>query len=480
MHHEAETCAASSEPAKAGSGRCLFRLCTIDWSRLSRYRPIAIASGGIWLLVVWIQIIVAPRGDFTLHFELGRRLAEGRFIYEGGHDFVYPPFWALVHAPLSFFGLHLAQVLVYPLAGISIAVLVLVLHKLTERHLPLSADADFWATSLAILLASLFLGRDLPEVGVNTALVTLSWSAVYLWSKHRDVAGGVLLGLAASLKCTPLLFVAYFVLKRQWKIAAVSLAACCLFTLSPAVVTGPGEYVRMMDNWVQGVVRGLSDPDPSRGPLGEEKVENLSLRPALARYLMHLPYGHLGRPETSDTPGRPNAPESRYYFQFIGLSPFLAGVAVRIIMAGLLLTIAFLMRRKPEDRNSFETVWECAAVSILILLFSPITWVQHSVGLFPALFLICRAAVAGLKFPRWAEWAMGGYIIFCMLMSRAFLGRDAIKLANAYRVKTIGFLLLLCVVVACWRRVTGVRVVRFGQEARRVEKTGGNGGVSLG
>ncbi len=445
-------CKAEASGMNTKSSKCIHvPLSTVDWAKWRRYRWIPIAGAVVWLLYAWVQIIIHPRGDFIHHWELGRRLVHGIFIYEGGHDAVYPPFWALVHAPLSVFGLHLAQVLVYPLAAVSITVLLGVLYRLSSPHLPLDSDALFWCTALAILLTSLFLGRDLPEVGVNTALVAMSWSAVYLWSKNRDLAGGTILGMAAAMKCTPLLFVAWFALKRQWKMTAISLAVFSVFTLVPILVTGPTAYVRMMDDWIQLVRQGIGDVDPSHGPLGEEKVENLALRPALARYLMHLPYGHMGRPESLIN-HQVERPPSTYYLQFIDLSPLQAGIVARAIMAGLMLSMIWFMRRKPTDRQSLETVWECAAVSILILLFSPITWVQHSVGVLPAVYLICRAGFAGWSFPRWTAWAMGGYTVFCVIMSRTFFGRDFIKLANSYRVKTIGFLLLLGIVIACLRR----------------------------
>jgi alpha-1,2-mannosyltransferase len=429
-----------------------LQLDSINWAKLRRFRWVPIASAAVWILVVWVQIILKPRGDFPLHFELGRKLAKGVFIYGGGLDFVYPPFWALIHAPLHIFGVHAAQVIVYPLAIVAMATLVRTLQRLSEQWLPLSPDAEFWSTTLAILLGSLFLGRDLPEVGVNTALVAMSWLSVYFWSRERDIAGGIILGMAGALKCTPLLFVAWFILKRQWKIAATASAAFVVFTLSPVLLSGPGQYAHMMETWIAGVVHGISDPDPSRGPLGEEKVENLALRPALARYLMHLPYGHMGRPEVLGAPGHPVEPPSPYYYQFLDLPVFWAGMATRLVMAAFFIWMAWLMRSRPKERNCLETLWECAAVSILILLFSPITWVQHAVGVLPALYLICRAAFAGLRFSRWQTVAMGGYVIFCVAMSRFFFGRNLIKLANAYRLKTLGFILLLSVVVVFVRR----------------------------
>ena len=41
-------------------------------------------------------------------------------------------------------------------------------------------------------------------------------------------------------------------------------------------------------------------------------------------------------------------------------------------------------------------VWEGAVISLLILLYSPVTWKQHCVGVLPALYLVCRAALAGV------------------------------------------------------------------------------------
>ena len=443
-----------------------LRLDSIDWEKLRRFRWVPIALASIWVTVVWILIIRRPQGDFRLHFEFGRRLAEGVYIYQDGLNHVYPPFWALIHAPLHYFGLHAAQIIVFPFSVIAIATLVLTLQRLSEKNIPLSRDASFWSVTLAIVLGSPFLGRDLPEVGVNTALVAMSWLSVYFWSKKRDIPGGVILGMAAAMKCTPLLFVAWFMLKRQWKITAVACVACVIFTLSPALMSGPSQYARMMETWISGVVQGLSNPDPSCGPLGQEKVENISLRPALARYLMHLPYGHSGRPETSDVPEHPNDPPSPYYYQFLDLPVFWAGMSVRVFMAALFLWMALLMRHIPATRNSTEIVWECAAVSILILLFSPITWVQHAVGVLPALYLICRAAFAGFSLSRWQTAAMGAFTIFCLIMNRFLFGRDFIKLANGYHVKTLGIILLLSVVLAYRQRFSNVQETLGGNPDR--------------
>jgi alpha-1,2-mannosyltransferase len=425
------------------------------WGKARRFKGIPVLVAIAWLSAVWIQIFLNPRGDFPNHWELGHRIASGAFIYENGLNYVYPPFWAMAHAPLTIVSPHLAQILLYPLAGISIILLIWILQRLSDSQLPLAPDGLFWSTATAIFLSSGFISRDLPEAGVNTALVALSWLALYLWSQRRTLLGGTCLGLAIALKCTPLLFVAWFALKRQWKMVACSMAAAVVFTLAPMLIMGPNQYLRAIHTWTAGVVRGLSDPDPSRGPLGEEKVENLSLRPALARYLMHLPYGHMGRPETSDDNNRPNRPPSPFYLQFLDLSPQWAGTVARLLMAALLVPIVWACRHAPKARDDPAIIWEGAAVSLLILLYSPITWKQHGVGALPALFLICRAGFAGRPLANWVVAAMGAYFVMVVVLNREIVGWEMTKLLDSYRVKTFALLLVLAVVLACRHKLAG-------------------------
>ena len=53
------------------------------WERLEPWKwvPIAIAAG--WFLWEWVTILVQVRGDFPLHWELGRRIISGAYIYAG-------------------------------------------------------------------------------------------------------------------------------------------------------------------------------------------------------------------------------------------------------------------------------------------------------------------------------------------------------------------------------------------------------------
>ena len=80
-----------------------------------------------------------------------------------------------------------------------------------------------------------------------------------------DIAGvvperlrGVLVGITASLKLTPLLFVAYFVVTRQWRQAAVALGTFFTLTIVSAALW-PSEFVKFWTEVVTDTRRPLPD-----------------------------------------------------------------------------------------------------------------------------------------------------------------------------------------------------------------------------
>ena len=403
----------------------------IPWKR------VVIVAAAVIVGLQWIRIAAKPRGDFLLHWELGRRLAAGEFIYERGLDHPYPPFWGLAHAPLSVVSMPVAQTLLFPLFLISAAGLLWALRRLSQDHLPLSRDATFWVAAAALALGSRFLVRDMLECGVNLMLVALSWCAVYLWTRHRDWLAGITLGLAMALKCTPTLFLAYFVWKRQWKVAAATTAAAATFTLSPMLWMGPVEYARAGQFWFERAWRGVGEEDPSQGVLGPEPLQNVSLRPSLARFLMHLPEGHAGRIEHP------------FYVDFANLSPRTAGFVIKAVLLLLLAGLAWKSRKPVTDRRDPAVLWECAAASLLILLYSPITWGQHCVGVVPAFYLLTRRWAVGHSMPAGTRAVLAVYVILVLGMNRSLIGKQWSWLLDSYHVQTWCIVGLLALTAAC-------------------------------
>lgn len=397
---------------------------------------------GIAIVIVaadWARVIVKPQGDFPLHWTFAHRFVEGQFLYAGGLHTPYPPFWAMANVPLTFLPLHAAQIVAYPISLIALAALLTVLHRLTRERLPLAPQGVFWATALALFLASRFIKRELVECGPNLALLALTWIAIYCWTRRRELLGGGCLGLAIALKLTPAIFLAYLVWKRQWRMAAFTVAAAGLFTLAPVLRLGYDGYSQHTRYWAANVWRGVSERDPSRGVLGEEKVQNFSLRPALARLLMRYPHDH---------PARQASP---FWLDVFNFPPPTAGAVVRAVLAALIVGMAWAFRRPVKHRDDPAILWECAAISVLALLYSPITWGQHCVAVLPACYLIARMAWARGGMARWMLNVLAAWTVGILLLNYGLIGKPTALLLHSFHVTT-WMLVLLLVAALNWRR----------------------------
>jgi hypothetical protein len=109
--------------------------------------------------------------------------------------------------------------------------------------------------------------------------------------------------------------------------------------------------------------------------------------------------------------------------------------------------VAWWTRRPIVARGDPDLLWEFAAVSIVMLLFSPITWGQHCVALLPACYFVSALLIARRNLPRWMLASLSTYILFVPLLSRDLVGREMSLLLQSYHVETFAILGLLAVIL---------------------------------
>ena len=406
-----------------------------EWAGLLRATVICIAV--IAGAVLWISTMYKPRGDFLLHYEFGRRLRSGELLYAGGMHLPYPPFWAMLFAPFSLLPVRVAMPLFFVAGFTALAALLKILHDLTRDRL--KQGVWFWLAAATLLVLSRFVLRDLADGGENTLIVALTWGGIYFFVKHKPLPGGALLGLAIALKCTPLLFAGYFVLKRQWLAALSTLAFAALFFVSPALIQGRQSYIDHIKLWKTNLLAGVSQKDPSMSVLGgTEELANKSLRPMLARYLMQLPDGHKGR-----FPGAA-------HIDFFRFPPETANLIIKLVTLGSFLATVWLFVRSAADLRAPGFLWECAIINILMLLYSPITWGEHCVALIPAVYLICLRLCAGKPVPRWITRTLAVVAFIFIVVNRSIIGTWLSGLAESYHLVTLCIVALAVVSVALW------------------------------
>lgn len=154
----------------------------------------------------------------------------GGNVYVGVHEYPNPPVMAVVLKPFADLP-PLAGALTWYYAKAVMAVLACV-----WAFRLVGPGMCEGARGLAVLLSLQPLLGDLSHNNVNIFILFLVAACLELYRRGRDVGAGLVLGLAIACKVTPLLFVAYFGWKRQWKVLAATAAGLVLWL---ALVPGP-------------------------------------------------------------------------------------------------------------------------------------------------------------------------------------------------------------------------------------------------
>jgi alpha-1,2-mannosyltransferase len=156
-----------------------------------------------------------------------------------GMHFTYPPFAALLFWPFAQLPVYAGQVIWALINVLLLGVLVAVSIRLvrpqwpTRRLLTVSAIAMFPAVRLSPDGLTLTLG----QVNVLIAVLVLADLGFVLRAGQRTVPRGVLLGIAAAVKLTPLIFIPFLLLTRQFRAAAIAASAFAVCSLGLLALT---------------------------------------------------------------------------------------------------------------------------------------------------------------------------------------------------------------------------------------------------
>jgi hypothetical protein len=172
-----------------------------------------------------------PGGDFLAYWHAAERLRDGAALYPPGADaglafvYRYAPWFAFAFIPLTYFPVS-TVLLLWQLGMLGAG-----FYLLRPLMRPLSL------ASLLLLLLCAPLVIDLAWVGNVEALMILLIGVLL----PRPLAGPIAVGLAASLKITPILFAAHYVAKRQWSQALLAIGVTVGLWL-PAIALGLSDY----------------------------------------------------------------------------------------------------------------------------------------------------------------------------------------------------------------------------------------------
>lgn len=352
---------------------------------------------------------------------------------DGREGFPTPPLMAIALSPFLALG-DVPGAIAWALFKVALAwwSAIVVLRLAAGR----AADFPPWAAAVVIALCWRVFASDVTHGNVNLAVLAVMAAAARPWQAGRELRAGLWIGLAASLKVTPLLFAAYFARKRAWTaLGGVALGlALGLFAL-PSLFLGAERNLELLGAWW----RQMAAPYLSGAPVGLMQSEhiNQSLLGVLAR---------LVSPVVAIPAHPPRYPED-VFVNVLALSPEALRLLHRVTAVAVLAALLVWTRAPRTDRDGPRVVGEWALVTLAMLMLSERSWKQHYVVLlFPLAYLAWnlwtrpaarRAAQAGL--------AAAAVIALC---GSGVLGARGSDLAEAYGLFLWGALALF---VACGR-----------------------------
>lgn len=276
-----------------------------------------------------------PLLDLAVYLQAGSDLTRGvsPYVVRETLPFTYPPFAALLAAPLSLVPPGVAGAVVSLASGVALLTTVLVL----SGRLGLPRSSLWWVVPGLLVMSPVW--RTFGFGQVNLVLMALVVVDAFVVPKRWR---GLLTGVAAGIKVVPGIFAVYYLATRQW-------GACALSGFGFLVTVGLGWVVLPRDSptfWFvllrdSSRVGGLAYPD------------NVSLTGSLLRTF--------------------------------GDSASLATWPLAIVVVAAGAVTARVLHRRDDDAAAL------VVVAMAGLLASPVTWSHHWVWVVPiGLWLISR------------------------------------------------------------------------------------------
>ena len=199
-----------------------------------------------WITLVPVFAAHTPRADdFEDYIYAAHKIATGGDPYGAflhthvpwdwslSSGYVYPPFFAAILLPLTWLSNDLAVRIWLLLMQVAVIASVAIIY----RRIGWPSRGELVGL-LAVLVTFFPLISSALTGTMNAVLLLLMTGAWAAWAARRDVASGVLTGIAAVFKLFPLALLPYLAWRRHWKLLAAMIATGIAGIIAGVLVTG--------------------------------------------------------------------------------------------------------------------------------------------------------------------------------------------------------------------------------------------------
>ncbi len=200
-----------------------------------------IASGVPTFLRTWSGRKIPD--DFLVVYSAARAMSNQVDIYAGTAGmYIYSPFLAFIFQPLAALPERAAAIVWLALSASIIFVASLIAaRKVTQSWRLGQKETDPsipWLISATALLLSFTKIRSDFTLGQYDCLILVGLAGVLWWMDRRPALAGITAGATANIKYLALIFVPYFLIKRNYRAAVASIVSFLFFFTLPALEMG--------------------------------------------------------------------------------------------------------------------------------------------------------------------------------------------------------------------------------------------------
>ncbi len=277
-------------------------------------------------------------------------------------EFRYSPFFALAMSGLSRFSEDNADTIWYLINFFLLIASFVYLNKLIIRaKLKFSQMFLLYFILLAITNRTILHTFDCGQA--NILMLASIIIGLYYISQKQEIKGGFILALSIMIKYTPLIFIAYFLIKRRFKVALIIAAALFTYYLLPSLFIGHKTNL----NYVKDSISFLTQSTIlDKGTIYD--YDNQSLLSAVCRFTTH------------------RRPDFMPFYKSFNLSDAGANQAFAILALAIFILVFY--RPVKTSANQAIDIIDWAQLSICVVLFNLNAWHHNYVLLIMAYFII--------------------------------------------------------------------------------------------
>jgi hypothetical protein len=194
--------------------------------------------------------------DFKVYYTASGRLLNGETLYQmaidGHYHYKYSPPCALFFIPFRLFPFIVAKILYWILLSLLICTGFYIILRLFELEKGLLPPPRYnLLVFLTALIMSVHIERELHLGQVNNLLLVIFLAILYFSLHNRIVISALLWAASIFIKPFGLIFLPYFIIKKNYRILLYWLIFMTVFFLAPLIFYSPEAMAQEYHHWVE-------------------------------------------------------------------------------------------------------------------------------------------------------------------------------------------------------------------------------------